>query len=284
MRLLPAAIIAVAIVLAPLVWFAARAVFSSGGPQGLGGNIVDDAARLELIELRSEIAILRQRLDRLEQGGTVPIAPNNTTNQDDSSFEEGQISGAIRAPKNTLRDRYAEVVLIENRRKLNQGLTLPSRDFLFRVLGAPTSDPSDTCGPMTNGDLREKLVIADVGNIKVHLLEPAVESLRRVFDQIRAIDVDLYQRIASSGSLCVRRVRGSSSAMSSHAFGLAIDLNIDGKLDTLGDGRTQLGLTILADIFQKEGWFWGASFAREDSMHFEVSRELIEQWISQGKL
>jgi hypothetical protein len=45
-----------------------------------------------------------------------------------------------------------------------------------------------------------------------------------------------------------------------------------------------LGLTILADFFEAEGWIWGAGFGREDSMHFEVSREMIEQWRAEGKI
>jgi hypothetical protein len=116
------------------------------------------------------------------------------------------------------------------------------------------------------------------------MLKPAVESMRRVFEQIKATDATLYDRISTAGALCVRRIRGSQNSVSTHAFGLAVDLNIDGVLDTLGDGKTQLGLTIIADFFQEEGWFWGASFGREDSMHFEVSREMITRWRAEGKL
>ena len=60
--------------------------------------------------------------------------------------------------------------------------------------------------------------------------------------------------------------------------------DIDGVLDDFADGRTQLGLTILADLFQAEGWIWGAGFGREDSMHFEVSRELLEKWRQLGEI
>ena len=54
--------------------------------------------------------------------------------------------------------------------------------------------------------------------------------------------------------------------------------------DTLGDDRTQLGLILLSEFFQREGWYWGAGFGREDSMHFEVSREKVEQWRRLGLL
>ncbi|WP_330848789.1 M15 family metallopeptidase [Mangrovicoccus ximenensis] len=69
---------------------------------------------------------------------------------------------------------------------------------------------------------------------------------------------------------------------STHAFGLALDVNIAGQLDNFADGRTQLGLILIADYFHEEGWVWGAGFRREDSMHFEVSRQQLEEWRAEG--
>jgi hypothetical protein len=137
---------------------------------------------------------------------------------------------------------------------------------------------------MTNPRLASKLVLEDVGPIRVRMLKPAADSIRRVFEEVRVTDPDLYARIDTAGSLCVRQIRGTRGRASTHAFGLAVDLNIDGVLDTLGDGRTQLGLTILADFFKSEGWVWGASWGREDSMHFEVSRQKLDEWIQAGAL
>ena len=77
-------------------------------------------------------------------------------------------------------------------------------------------------------------------------------------------------------------IRGTNGRLSSHAFGLAIDLNIEGHLDNFTDGKTQLGLILLADFFREAGWIWGAGFSREDSMHFEVSREKLEEWRQEG--
>ena len=156
--------------------------------------------------------------------------------------------------------------------------------FLIEMFGLPREQLSDDCEPMTNPKLKEMLITGDVGPIRVSMLRPAVESMTRVFEKVKAVDVDLYNRISTAGALCVRRIRGSQSSVSTHAFGLAVDLNIDGRLDTLGDGKTQLGLTILSDFFQEEGWFWGASFTREDSMHFEVAKETLEKWRSAGDI
>ena len=143
---------------------------------------------------------------------------------------------------------------------------------------------SDTCEPMTNENLRSKLVLTEVGPIRVNMLQPAVDSLRRVFANVERADPDLYARINTSGSLCVRRIRGTTNRLSTHSYGLAVDLNIDGQLDNFTDGKTQLGLTILADFFHAEGWVWGAGFRREDSMHFEISRRQLDEWLAEGLL
>jgi hypothetical protein len=137
---------------------------------------------------------------------------------------------------------------------------------------------------MTNPKLKSQLVVANVGPIRVSMLQPAVDSITRVFEKVKAADPDLYARINTAGSLCVRQIRGTRGRTSTHSFGLAVDLNIDGKLDTLGDGKTQLGLTILADFFNEEGWAWGAAWGREDSMHFEVSKQMLQQWRKEGKI
>lgn len=282
MRLLPAILIAVAIVLAPFVWHLSRSIFSPGG--GPIGSVVDDTARIEIERLRNEIAVLRLRIEELEKLTMGAISqPPPVTEESDDGQQDLSVGALLQSDENTIADDYPKVVLIEDRRRLNSGLTLLTRSYLREHLGVPSDNLGDNCGPVTNPDFKKLLVTAEIGNIKARLIEPAVDSLRRVFNLIRAIDEDLYARIRSSGALCVRRIRGGTS-ISNHAYGMAIDLNIDGQLDTLGDGKTQLGLTIIADVFQREGWYWGASFGREDSMHFEVSRELFDQWLSSGKL
>jgi D-alanyl-D-alanine carboxypeptidase len=69
-----------------------------------------------------------------------------------------------------------------------------------------------------------------------------------------------------------------TTAISNHSWGTAIDLTLEGILDTYGDGRVQVGLTLIAPIFNRRGWYWGAAFRKEDGMHFEASKALIEPW------
>lgn len=275
--LVPAILVAVGLVLAPVVWRVAQIVIQPpGASSGGGGSAVDSGARIDIEMLRSQIEILAERIEDLQ------------TEMRSNPGEAAQLPQSSepfrREGPNTILDAYADIVQIAARRDINTELTLANPSFLVDFLGSPRESLSDECQPMTSPALRDLLVVEDVGPIRVQLLRPAAESLREVFEEVRRTDPDLYARIDTAGSLCVRLVRGSASSVSNHAFGLAVDLNIDGYLDTLGDGYTQLGLTILADFFRDAGWIWGAAFGREDSMHFEVSRELLERWRAEGRI
>jgi hypothetical protein len=290
MRLLPALAITGAVLTLPLLWIGSAYFFAPPDPGGTSkplfssapaGSAVDSAARIEIEILRQQMEDLQQRLGTVEEElsrlQNMPQQPYDMGNQAmDEPLE--------RLGENQIADSYAQTVLIAGRRGINEGLTVSRPSFLIEMFGLPREQLSDDCEPMTNPKLKEMLITGDVGPIRVSMLRPAVESMTRVFEKVKAVDVDLYNRISTAGALCVRRIRGSQSSVSTHAFGLAVDLNIDGRLDTLGDGKTQLGLTILSDFFQEEGWFWGASFTREDSMHFEVAKETLEKWRSAGDI
>lgn len=283
MRPIPAILSAIAILAALLIGFTVNMFLPRGGPspENLGGPGIDSGARIEIEGLRQQIENLQERIATLETGLTTlqsrqdqelaPPAPSDT--------EE-----VARIGPNAIIDAYAQVVLIANRTQVNRGITVASPRFLEDFLGRPREVLSDDCEPMTNPNLKDLLISKTVGPIQVSMLQPALDSLERVFENIRSTDPDLYARINTAGSLCVRQIRGTVGRTSTHSFGLAVDLNIDGTLDTLGDGKTQLGLTILADFFHEEGWVWGAGFTREDSMHFEVSQKQLEEWRQEGKI
>lgn len=290
MRIVPALIVALGLLLASLVVvFVPRFLPSSGGTAAPGGQSVDSQARIEVELLRGEITAAREGLTLLNDRfaalesdvariGTAAAAPPPPP-PTDGSFIVAPPSGP-----NAIRDAYAQVVLVADRRNLNQGLTVPTSRFLTEKFGLPREDLNDDCQPMTNPGLASLVETRQVGPIRVQMLTPALDSLQRVLSTIEIADPDLYARINTAGALCVRFIRGSRSSVSTHAFGLAVDLNIDGHLDVLGDGQTQLGLTILADFFNAEGWVWGAAYGREDSMHFEVSQEKVIEWIDAGLL
>ena len=247
-----------------------------------GAPSIDSGARIEIEILRSQIQSLADQVKELEKNlRTVAATSTESTSTTDGPVEQGQFhsDGA-----NDIIDAYAQVVLIANRRDVNKGLKIAGPSYLASVLGKPRAALTSKCEGMTNKRLASKLTTERVGPIRVRMLRPALDSLGRIFEKIKATDPDLYARINTAGALCVRHIRGAPGRTSTHAFGLSVDLNIDGKLDRLGDGKTQLGLTILADFFKTEGWYWGAGFSREDSMHFEVSRGMVEKWIAEGAL
>ena len=279
MRFLPAIIVAVAVILTPVVWLGLSYFLSE---EDFQGSAVDSGARIDIEKLRQQVEDLQTRLSALQnEVAGLPAGGPGQAPVSDADAEDAILRGT---GPNDIIDAYAQVVLIANRRNVNQGLVVSSPRYMVEKLGRPREVLSDDCQGMTNQTLADKVVLEDVGPIRVQMLAPAVESLRRVFDNVQRADPDLFARINSSGSLCVRRIRGSTNSMSTHSFGLAVDLNIDGVLDNFTDGKTQLGLTILADFFREEGWVWGAGFSREDSMHFEISRKQLDQWLAEGRL
>lgn len=282
MRFVPAAIIlAIAIILVPIIWVLLSVVLQQ--EDGAGGPALDSGARIEIEQLRQQIEDLQERFVQLQT--EVAQIPRGITGGGPYEPNQDEEDAILRGTgPNDILNSYAQVVLIANRTDVNKGLEVASPNYLEEKLGRPREVLSDTCEAMTNEALKAKLVLEEVGPIKVRMLMPAVESLRRVFANVERADPDLYARINTSGSLCVRRIRGTQDRLSTHSYGLAVDLNIDGQLDLFTDGKTQLGLTILADFFHQEGWVWGAGFNREDSMHFEISRKQLDEWLADGQL
>jgi len=229
--------------------------------------------RQQIEDLQGRLSELRSEVARLPIGGGGAAAVSDA---------EGERAIWDQTPGADL--DYAQVVLIADRVNVNNGLQVAGGSYLSEKLGRPREDLNDKCQPMTNPELKAKLVTEQVGPIRVSMLQPAITSLKTVFENIQSADPDLYNRINTAGALCVRRIRGTQNSLSTHSYGLAVDLNIDGQLDNFTDGKTQLGLTIIADFFNDEGWVWGAGFRREDSMHFEISRRQLDQWLAEGKL
>lgn len=283
MRVLSAIIIAVALILAPVIWFGLN--WLTFEEDDFQGSVVDSAARFEIEMLRQQVEDLQFRMGEMKTemagiaagAGAMARAPLIS----DQDAEDAILRGT---GPNDIIDVYSQVVLIAGRRNVNKGLKVSSSRYLAEKLGRPRENMTQACQRMTNKKLLNLLVLENVGPIRVQMLRPAAESLRRVFENVRRADPDLYDRINTSGSLCVRAIRGAPNSISTHSFGMAIDLNIDGHLDNFTDGKTQLGLTILADFFHEEGWVWGAGFNREDSMHFEISRKKFDEWLAQGIL
>jgi hypothetical protein len=166
---------------------------------------------------------------------------------------------------------------------VNAGVSSAKQTTMLTLLGNPRNDYTDQCQPVEHPRLKVLTVFEDVGPFKVRGLAPAVESLRAVMADMRVAVPDVFAALGSAGMLCARLVRGSTHAISNHSWGTAIDVTLNGVLDRRGDGKVQLGLTLIAPIFNRHGWFWGAAFQTEDAMHFEVSDQSIRKWHGEGR-
>jgi len=75
---------------------------------------------------------------------------------------------------------------------------------------------------------------------------------------------------------------GCGSGWSNHAFGSAVDLTVDGILDAHGDNCIHRPLLDIAPYMYAQKLYWGAGFSSEDAMHFEVSKQLAQEWMANG--
>jgi hypothetical protein len=167
---------------------------------------------------------------------------------------------------------------------INVGVVNAKQATMLGLLGNPRGNYDEVCREVTNEGLKGHIEIASVGPFRVQGLRPAVVSLREIMAEVAVTQPDVHAALGSAGMLCARLVRNTTTgAISNHSWGSAIDLTIDGNLDTRGDNLVQEGLTRIAPIFNRHGWFWGAGFGTEDAMHFEVGDGLIRTWHSQGK-
>jgi len=167
---------------------------------------------------------------------------------------------------------------------INLGLNAARQITMKALLGNPRGSFTQECLPVTNAVLRNLMKTDNVGPFRVTGLAAAVDSLKAVMRDVQAEDDEVFAGLGTAGMLCARLVRGSSSSISNHSWGTAIDLKLNGKLDQRGDeDRTvQVGLARIAPIFHRHRWFWGAGFPTEDSMHFELSDQKIRELHASG--
>lgn len=164
--------------------------------------------------------------------------------------------------------------------KVNVAGCRPARQStMLSLFGAPADKMTVQCAGVTNLKLKAQMVYShNVGPFKVSGLDRAVAEVANVLAMVKLEQPDLYKRLGTQGMLCCRAVRGSTQSWSNHSFGTAIDIDIDGQTDSLGDGYAQVGLLALTHYFNVRGFYHGAEFSREDSMHFEAGEALVREW------
>jgi hypothetical protein len=95
-----------------------------------------------------------------------------------------------------------------------------------------------------------------------------VSAFAAVFGEIDRLGLRAHLR-SWGGIYNFRPIRGTTTRLSLHCFGAAIDLNSESNaLGTAGDMHAGI-----IDIFEHFGFFWGGNFrGRPDPMHFQYAR------------
>jgi peptidoglycan hydrolase-like protein with peptidoglycan-binding domain len=169
-------------------------------------------------------------------------------------------------------------------RDINAGVINAKQMTMLTLLGNPRGSYTQACQAIENPEMLALFETRSVGPFRVSGLRPALASLEKVLLEVKGTHPDVHAALGTAGMTCARLVRGSTSTISNHSWGTAIDLKLNGALDRRGDGKVQEGLARIAPIFNKHGWFWGAGFQTEDGMHFEVGDGMIREWHASGEL
>lgn len=161
---------------------------------------------------------------------------------------------------------------------INEGLSPVSNKYMLYKFGDPRDSYNQNCQPITNKKISLHIIPKNVGPFKIIGYDKAVQSLEEILLEIKNSYPEIYAILGTEGMLCCRLVRGSVKSISNHSWGMAIDLTLNKQLDERGDGKSQYGLTLISPIFNKHKWYWGAGFNTEDCMHFECSKDLVDNW------
>jgi hypothetical protein len=88
----------------------------------------------------------------------------------------------------------------------------------------------------------------------------------------------VYDVLGTAGMLCCPYQRNSTTSISNHSWGTAIDLTTEGILDKRGDGQVRYGMALIAPIFKSVRLALGRGISARGRMHFEGSKKLIDDW------
>lgn len=120
--------------------------------------------------------------------------------------------------------------------------------------------------------------MGDVHIPSISINKVAAESLTRVLTRILNLCDHDPKKVAAnhcncfSGSFALRSIRGKS-AISMHAFGLAIDFDAPNNALAAPENKTFFKPdSVIVRAFKEENWIWGGDWkSRRDAMHFQAA-------------
>lgn len=122
--------------------------------------------------------------------------------------------------------------------------------------------------------------------LRVTTLNGVAKKLERISAELEKLPPSYYKFLANPAGGFYWRNVSHQSYLSSHSFGIAIDINSSYSNYWLWDlQRAKLPMSALTyknrvpkrivEIFEKEGFFWGGRWYYYDTMHFEYRPELF---------
>lgn len=134
--------------------------------------------------------------------------------------------------------------------RTGDGGVLPTWEKLLGIVQLPA--------PLALGWDRDVLVT------KVRIHYKLVPSLGRIFDRLH--DDGNWPLLLSFDGTYVWRAKRNGEKLSTHSWGIAIDLNAStNQLGSRGDMPVEV-----IRAFGEEGWEWGGDWHRPDPMHFQA--------------
>jgi hypothetical protein len=160
----------------------------------------------------------------------------------------------------------------------------PSLARMLHLFGRPVKEAKDQgCQSPESEHLKQLVQTETIGDFSVKLIKPAIESLKRILDEVEQNEPALRKSIDNVNGLCVRNEKGTTR-LDPHSFGTAINITVDGQSVPIGrSGTPEVAekLKRISDYFEHAGWAWGG---RTDPGLFEVGSELLDQWENAGTL
>ena len=177
-----------------------------------------------------------------------------------------------------------------------QMLAYPSiKDTLSHTYDAftPIKTPTQDAGRFRNEELLKKLYGKDKKSIEKNLLQVewvdgtkllfnqkqnAAKQLQKVVKELKKLPKKYDKFLNNIAGTFNYRTILKTNRLSSHSFGIAIDLNVKHssywKWDKTYAFRNKIPLEIV-EIFERFGFIWGGRWYHYDTMHFEYRPELL---------
>jgi len=149
--------------------------------------------------------------------------------------------------------------------------------FFLKMYGSSPDEVRKNLMPVSwlPGTVNKTLMITSVNGVnqKLQAISNELDAMRHLHKYINN----------PSGTFNWRRIKGTER-LSSHSFGIAIDINVEHtnywKWDDPREERFYLGYVNripmeIVEVFERHGFIWGGKWFHYDTMHFEYRPELL---------